>query len=452
MDQKRYVVMGAGEVGYHLAQSLSSQGHNVTVIELAEAKYVRVSDQLDVLAVHGNGAHPPVLAAARVKNCDLFMAVSSNDEANLAAALLAKNMGALRTVARVSVAEEVINYRKSYEDVFGVDLLLSTQLLTTTRILNKIRGHNTVAVEYLADGKVQLRKVMLDDNSPLTQRPLSEVGLPRDVLVVAYYRGDELIIPSGADRAQAGDEALLLGSTAQIAAAERQICSLPVTLGGVTMAGAGATAETVAQMLAPLDVPVKVIEHDRARAQELASRFPKFQIIHGDVTDLSLMKAERIHQSQTFVALTGNDESNLLASLLAQEIGVPQVLALVQRTETAQLWRRLGLEQVFSPRVLAYDRIQAYIEHGYSAHIVSLQKGAAQVIERRLISSSPAAGLKLSELKPPRGLIVAAVTRGDRVFIPHGGDRLEVDDQLTLFVHEDELGTVQSLFPGTGVV
>jgi len=107
---------------------------------------------------------------------------------------------------------------------------------------------------------------------------------------------------------------------------------------------------------------------------------------------------------------------------------------------------------VFSPRVLAYDRIQAYIEHGYSAHIVSLQKGAAQVIERRLISSSPAAGLKLSELKPPRGLIVAAVTRGDRVFIPHGGDRLEVDDQLTLFVHEDELGTVQSLFPGTGVV
>jgi trk system potassium uptake protein TrkA len=166
------------------------------------------------------------------------------------------------------------------------------------------------------------------------------------------------------------------------------------------------------------------------------------------MTDLSLLQAERVSQAETFVALSGNDESNLMASLMAQELGVDQVLAMVHRTETTQLWKRLGLQQVFSPRLLAYEKIQEYINSGYSPNIVSLQKGAAQVFERRLAEASPAAGVTLAEMKPPRGLIVGAVKRGDRVFVPHGNDRLEVGDLVFLFVHEDELDTARLLFPG----
>ena len=148
--------MGAGEVGFHLAQTLSQEGQNVAVIELDPAKQDRIEEELDVQIVSGNGAHPPVLEAAGVADCELFMAVSSSDEANLAAATLAKHLGAQRVVVRVGVAEEVVTYRRLLEKVFGVDLLLSTELLTTTRVLNEIHGHNTVAVEYLAGGRVQL--------------------------------------------------------------------------------------------------------------------------------------------------------------------------------------------------------------------------------------------------------------------------------------------------------
>jgi len=448
MGQKRYVVMGAGEVGYHLAQTLSEQGKDVAVIELDPVKQIRIEEELDVQVVNGNGAHPPVLEAAGVANCELFMAVSSSDEANFAAATLAKHLGANRVVVRVGVAEEVITYRRLLEDVFGADLLLSTELLTTTRVLNEILGHDTVAVEYLAGGKVQLRKIHLDKDSPLVQEPLRDVQLPRNSLIVAFFHGDELTIPGGDDQAEPGDDALLLGTADIIDQAELAVTTNKKVLGSVVIAGGGDTGEAVAKALEPLKLRVKIIERDSKCARTLSAKFPRFQIIHGDATDMSLLKAERIALDQTFVALSGNDESNLMSCLLAQELGVPQVLALVHRAETSHLWRRLGLQETFSPRVLARERIEEYIDSGYSSNIVSLQSGTAQVLERVLATASPAAGVTLAEMKPPRGLIVGAVQRGEKVFVPHGPDRLEAGDLVILFVHEDELNTVRLLFPG----
>ncbi len=448
MESKRFVVMGAGEVGFHLARTLSNEGHDVTVIERDARRRERIEDELDVLVVGGNGAHPQVLKAAGVASCDLFMAVSSSDEANLAAARIAKHYGAERCVVRMGIAEEVITYRRLLEELFGVDLLLSTQLLTTIRILNQIRGHNTMDVEYLASGRVQLRRIHLDAESRLTRHPLRDARLPAGSLVVAYFRGDSLVIPGGDDIAQPGDDALILGTADAIEAAELHVSSAPIEKGTVVLAGAGSTAVAVAQALEGHDVPVKIIERDRGRARELADQFPRFEVLHGDMTDISLLRAERISRAHTFAALCGNDESNLMACLLAQEEGVPQVLALVQRTETSELWRRLGLEQVFSPRALAYHRVRDYIDSGFSSNIVSLRRGAAQVIERFLAPASPAAGVTLAEMKPPRGMIVGAVARGEKVFVPRGNDRLEAGDLVILFVHEDELDTVRLLFPG----
>ena len=448
MERRRYVVMGAGEVGYHLARSLSQEDHDVVVIDRDPARVERIGEELDVLVVQGNGAHLPVLEQAGVGQANLFMAVASSDEANLSASLLAKRLGAERSVVRVGAADEVISHRQVYEEVFRVDLLMSTQILTTNRILNLIRGHNTVAVETFAGGKVQLRKIHLREGSPLTEKPLKEVNLPADTLVVALFRGEELIIPGGDDRAEAGDQALILGSTEVISKFERMVTDRPERLGLVVIAGGGATGVTVARALEGLDVEVKFIERSRERCRELATAFPAFEVLHGDATDLNLLKAERIDRAKTFVALSGHDDTNLMATLLAQELGVEQVVALVNRGETSHLWERLGLLQVFSPRALAYERVREYIDSGYSVNIVSLRHGAAQVLERRLYEASPAAGVTLAEINPPRGLIVGAVVRGRKVFVPRGADRLEVGDLVTLFVREEELGTVQLLFPG----
>jgi trk system potassium uptake protein len=440
--------MGAGEVGFHLARVLALEGHHVTVIEPNPERQRRIEEELDVLLVGGNGAHLPVLQQAQAGRCDLFIAVSSSDEANLAASLIAKRLGAARSIVRVGSAEEVIEHRRAYEDLFAVDLLISTQLLTTTSILNQVRGHNTVAVEHFAGGKVQLRKIHLESDSPLVRAPLRDLKIPDGSLVTALFRGDELIIPSGDDQARPGDDALILGRTDVIDRFERMVTRRPESLGLVVLAGGGETAYTVARALERLEVEVKIIEVERQRAERLAARFPRFQVLHGNATDSALLRAERIGEADTFVALSGSDETNLMACLLAQELGSRRQIALVQRGETTRLWRQLGFEGVLSPRSLANERIHEYIEGGYSANIVSLRHGAAQVVERRLYPASPAAGVTLAEMSPPRGLIVGAVVRDGRVFVPHGGDRLEVDDLVILFVREEELTTVQLLFPG----
>jgi trk system potassium uptake protein TrkA len=175
---------------------------------------------------------------------------------------------------------------------------------------------------------------------------------------------------------------------------------------------------------------------------------PDFQVLHGDATDVSFLRAERLHEAKAFVALTGHDEGNLMASLLAQEMGIDKVIALVDRSETSHLWRRLGLMNIVSPRLLAARRIQDYITSGFSSNIVSLEKGKAQVFERRLVAASPAAGVTLGEIKPPRGVIVGAVARGDKVFVPRGEDRLEIGDLVILFVQEEHVPMVHLLFPG----
>ncbi|RMH16946.1 MAG: Trk system potassium transporter TrkA [Acidobacteria bacterium] len=452
-DKRRYVVMGVGEVGLHLARTLSQHGHSVVVIEIDPIKRTRVEEELDVAVVGGNGAHVPVLKEARVATCDLFMAVSSSDEANLAAAVLARRLGAKRTVVRVGVAEDITTHRQLYEEVFGADLLLSTQLLATTHILNHILGHNTVAVEYLAQGKVQLRKIHLDDQSPLTRRPLREIELPEGCLVVAFQRGDELTVPSGDDVAQPGDDALILASTEVIGDVERRLSSRPRDRKVVVIAGGGRTGETVAQALLGQSANgrverVKLIERDLRRAQELAAQLPGVEVLHGDATDVALLRAEDVPRAQVFVALTGQDERNLMASLLARELGVPQVVALVQRGETSYLWRKLGLMEIVSPRAIAYQRIKEYVDQGYSANLVSLERGAAEVLERRLHEASPAAGVTLAEFNPPRGVIVGAVVRGERVFVPRGKDRLEAGDTVILFVQKAEMPTINLLFPG----
>lgn len=448
MDVKRYAVMGAGEVGSHLARTLSAEGHQVTVIDIDPAKQRFVEEQLDVRFVLGNGAHVPTLEAADVGNCDLFVAAGASGEANLAASLLAKRLGARRTVVRVADADEVRHYGNIYESAFEADLLLSTQILTTTRILNSVLGYNTLEVEYLAGGSVEVRRIHVEEGSPLHQKPLSEMGLPRGSLVLAFISEDGLEVPTGADRARPGDDALVFATGEVIDEVERLVSTRSRSVGQVVIAGGGSTAHAVAEGLERQARSIKIIEADRGRAEALAARFPDYEIIHGDATDASVLSSEAVGNARAFIALTGNDQTNLMACLLAQELGVEQITALVQRSNTSSLWRKVGLVDVVSPRMVAAERIQSYIENDYDAHIVSFDNGEAQFMQRRVVEQSPVVGLRLDSIEIPQGLIVAAVLRGGKVTVPRGDHVLEEGDEVIVFVRESEAGLAQLVFPG----
>lgn len=448
MDVKRYAVMGAGEVGRHLARTLSAQGHQVTLIDNDPSVQQFVEEQLDVRFVLGNGAQVPTLEAADVASCDLFVAACSSDEANLAASLLAKRLGARRAVVRVASSKDVRHYGKVYEAAFQADLLLSTQILTTTRILNSVLGYNTLEVEYLAGGSIQVRRIHVEAGSPLHEKPLMEIGLPRGSLALAFISEEGLEVPTGADRARPGDDALVLATSEVIDEVEQLVSTHSRRAGQVVIAGGGSTAHAVAEGLEHAVHRIKIIEADRARAEALAARFPDYEIIHGDATDSSVLTSESVGSARAFIALTGNDQTNLMACLLAQELGVEQITALVQRSNTSSLWRKVGLVDVVSPRTVAAERIQAYIESDYDAHIVSFENGAAQFMQRRVVAQSPVVGLRLDSIEIPQGLIVAAVLRGGKVTVPRGDHVLEEDDEVIVFVRESEAALAQLVFPG----
>ena len=448
MTSRQFVVMGAGEVGRYLARTLSEEGHRVTLIDRDPAKRQMVEEQLDVAFVLGNGAHVPTLEAADVASCELFVAASSSDEANLAASLLAKRLGAQRSVVRVATSEDVTRYGRIYESAFHADLLLSTQLLTTTRILNSVLGYNTLEVEYLAGGAIQVRRTQVDAGSALHQKRLADLHLPRGSLVLAFISSDGLTVPSGNDRAEAGDDALILATSDVIDELERRVSGHAQRVGQVVIAGGGETALAVAAGLERSVQTIKIFELDRRRAEDLAARFPRYEILNGDATDLAVLASEGVGHARAFIALTGNDETNLMASLLAQELGVQQITALVQKSETSSLWRKIGLVDVLSPRTIAAERIRNYIESHFESHIVSFENGAAQFLQRRVVTQSAAAGARLQDIEIPQGLIVAAVLRGGQTIVPRGDQRLEIGDEVILFVQKDEASMANLLFPG----
>ena len=448
MTADRYVVMGAGEVGIHLARTLSGDGHDVTLIDNDPSKRQLVEEQLDVGFVLGNGAQVPTLEAAQVADCALFVAASSSDEANLAASLLAKRVGALRTVVRVATSEDVTKYGRIYESTFEADLLLSTQLLTTTRILNSVLGYNTLEVEYLAGGAIQVRRIHVEAGSPLAERRLADLDLPRGSLVLAFVSGDRLVVPTGSDRARAGDDALILATSEVIDEVERRLSQRSRRLGLVVIAGGGSTARTVAAGLERQARTIRIIESDRGRAEALAAEFPGYEIVHGDATDMSVLASEGVGSARTFIALTGSDESNLMACLLAQELGVGQLAALVQKSETSSLWKKVGLVDVVSPRTLAAERIRNYVEHHYEPHIVSFENGAAQFMQRRVEAQSPCAGERLRDIEIPQGLMVAAVLKHGKAIVPSGDFGLETGDEVILFVRQEEAAVANLVFPG----
>ena len=448
MDERRYVVMGAGEVGRYLARSLSADGHNVTVIDNNPDKRSVVEDQLDVAFVLGNGSHIPTLHAAHVDRCDLFIAASSSDEANLAASLLAKSVGAPKTVVRVKTSQDITQFGRVYERNFRADLLLSTQLLTTTKILNHLLGYNTLEVEYLAGGALQVRRIAIEEGSILAEKPLAEAQLPKGSLVLAFISEDRLTVPTGRDRAAVGEDALVIGSPHAIDEFERMVSRHSRSLGLVIIAGGGATAEVVISGLSGQATRIKVIESNRRRAEELAALFPKHDIVHGDATDMSVLSSEGVKNAKSFIALTGNDETNLMACLLAQELGVSQLTALVQKSDTSSLWRKIALLDVVSPRTIAAERIRAYIKGNYESHIISFSSGSASFVHRKVFAQSPAAGGLLENIEIPQGLIVAAVVRDGRASIPRGDFQLEIGDDVVLFIRQEEAPMAQLLFPG----
>ena len=442
------VVVGMGQVGRHVVRTLEWEKHDVVAIDVDPAALRYVESHHDVATLLGYGASQEVLENAKVSEADLLVAVTDHDEVNLIAALAAKQMGTKRVIARVQGPEWTGNSDRvegvSY-GLLGVDVVFNPRILLAQEVAKIAQSHGALEVVDIANDQIEVVQMEIGENHRVTHHTLTKLPLPDQVLVGAVVREGELFVPGGADVLLPGDRIYLLGLPEQLVEAE-DLFSHSKEARSVTIVGGGVIGEALARELVKIGAVVRLLERDADRATELGGLLAGVTVLVGDGTDMELLTDEGLTECDLFVAVTRADEANLMACLLAKRAGAQRTCSLVHRQDYVEIYRQLGIDVVLSARTVASDHILRYCRQTRLQTLMVLEDGAAEVLEILAPAEARIVGVPMRRLTLPRGALVVAILKGDRVVIPHGDDVVEVGDHVVVLCISSARPAIARLF------
>lgn len=431
----KIIVVGAGKVGYSVAQRLVKDEHDVYVIEQSPERIKNLENSLDVSLVQGNGSSLPLLREIGMDDVGMLIAVTDSDEVNLLACAVAKIAGIPRTIARVRDNDYLDAANKKVQDSLGVDLIINPEMVTAHEIMHVLQTPAALDVEDYASGAVRLMEFKMRHDVAYCGQTLKNITFPPSVLVVGILRNGEMIIPHGNSQLQAGDNVFFLGARDSIADIAKDFHELDRrAIKRVVLIGAGLIGRNLAILLAESGYIVKVIEKDMARCEQLAAMNDKVMVINGDGTNMELLEAEEISDNDVIICLTDDDKLNLLVALLAKHLGIPKTIVRVGRPEYITLMEQVGIDIVFSPRLLTSGEILRMVRRG--ENVISLstfEGGKAEAVEVELTINSPIVGKALRDLRLPGKALVGAVVHEGSTIVPTGNTVLYAQDHIVFF-------------------
>lgn len=439
------VIVGAGEVGHHLAGILSRDGHAVSVVDPDPSKARRMMESIDVQAIVGDGTRADVLTQAGASKADLVVAVTDDDHVNMISCMLSQRLGAKRRILRLKDTSLLEGYRFFYKQALGFDVVLSTQELAAEEILSVVRGANALSIDTFVDGRVQLRRIMLREESELTSEPIQNMRLPAGVLIAAIARGKKFFVPNGEDHLLEDDQVYIIGEGSDCDGFERMAGAKTTWNRSVVIMGAGGIGRQIVRSLKGIPgISVRVIERDPARARALAAQASDdVMILEGDATDLSLLEEERISGANIFIATTGDDEDNMVACHLAKALGVGRTVAMVNKASYIKIYDLLALDRAISPRLLCAKSILRFVRSGSPSAIAIIDDGKAEVLE---LTAKFSEGRKVKSMNFPDKAKIGAVVNGDSVRIPTGDTVIEPGDHVIVLTLPEALEGVEKIF------
>lgn len=448
------VIVGAGEVGSHLADILSREAHRVSVIDSDAAKVARLTEVHDCRVMRGDGTRADVLTLAGVPKADLFVAVTNNDRVNMLACLSARKLGAGKVILRLKDLSRVEGYHYFYKRALGFDVVLSTDDLASEEIVGTVREQHALEVENFAGGRVQLRRLRLDRESELTSGTISDLRLPPGLLITAVSRKDRFFVPTGDDALAQDDQLYLIGRTTDLDRFELLLGDPAESARkqgrrSVVIMGGGGVGCRIASKLDGLpEVSVRILERDAARAREIASTFSNsVMVLVGDSTDLDLLMEEHIGDANIFIATTADDERNMVACQLARSLGVTRTIAMVNKAAYRQIYDLLGVDLAISPRILCANRILRFVRSSSVDSVAVVADGRGEVLELE-VHLSGGKEKKVKALGLPRGSMVGAILREDEVLVPTPETTVKAGDHVILFTLSESLREVEGVFRG----
>ena len=450
----KIIIVGGGKVGFSLAQNLTKEKHDITLIDNDEETVEKVSNGADVICYVGNGASFNVLKEVGVSNADLLIAVTGSDELNLLSCLSAHKLGAKHTVARVR-NPEYANQLYELKGDLGLSLYVNPEKAAAEEIARVLRFPSATHVEFFARGHVELVSCRLTEDNKLNGEKLSDLKqkFGFNVLICAVDRDGELTIPSGNFVLQSGDELYLTGSPKEMLKAFKSAGLLKNPVKGVIISGASRITYYLCEALAKENLTIKVIEKDKDLAEDFASRVKNAVVLFGDAFDHEVLLEEGIAKTDAFVALTGLDEGNVLSALYAQQKNVGKVIAKINSDNISALTKNLGIETLISPKAVTTNQILTYVravaETEFNDNMISMYKildGRCEVLEFAPECEIPdLTGIPLSKLKLKSNLLIACIVRENHAIIPSGSDSILVGDTILVVTSNTQINSLSDI-------
>jgi len=448
VNHLKIIIIGAGKVGKQIADTLSSENHDVILIEKDEARRQIAQDNLDVLTILGNGANVRILEKAGIKETDMLIAVTNSDEVNMLACMTAKQFGVSKKIARIRNSEYLYANVLS-RDKLGIDFTINPERATAREIIKLLKSPKNVAqIQSFAGGKVKLIELRIDDNFPFINQQLKNIDFKYPILIAAIYRNDKIIIPNGEENIIANDNLYVLIKKENLINLDSIISNKPLLMQNVIILGGSKIGVQTSQILCKLGIKNKLIERDIDKCEQIAEKLNNTLVINGDGTDIDLLKSEGIETADGFVAVTGYDEDNLLVALLAKHLGAKKVIAKVDRINYVPILEKIGVDAVVNPRMTTASAILRSIRKGKIISLTLLKEGKAEVIELIVHSDAKIINTPLKNAKLPKNSIIGAIVRKNDVIIPHGDNIIQADDKIIIFALSSDIKKIERIFDG----
>jgi len=454
------VIVGAGQTGRHIASLLSKEGHNVLLVDTNPTRLEQATWNTDIGVQEGSGVDWQLLDDLLETSPELLVALTDEDSTNLVCCTTAKNLGYPRTIARVRDNRYLNRTRLDFGRLFNVDDFICPELLVANEIYKNMLTPEALRVETFAHGAVQLRTIMIPSTWRKSDVPLSQLELPKGMIVGVIKRREtgshdysarenaQIIFPHGDDVILPGDELTLVGETEVIGEVHSYFGVSQKTVKSVVVMGGSRTAVNLVKMLEKQDVSVRLIEQDRKKCQQLAEVLQRSTIINEDGTNLDFLLSEKINLADAYVVSTRSDELNVLAGLLAKEAGCDNVIIQLSNASYGPIASRLGLGYTASPRIIAGNRILAKALSGTLTTLVSLYEDRAEIFEISVSNDSSITGIPISELGPhlPKNFLIAVIQNRGRVMIANGNRIISPGDTVILLSDSKNRNELQKIF------
>lgn len=449
----KIIILGAGQVGSNLAESLVAENNDITVIDLDAARLALLQDRFDLRTVRGHAAHPSILKKAGAEDADMLVAVTQSDETNLVACRIASTLFNVPTrIARIRSNDFLALEGDFLAEHFGVNDVISPEQEVTDTLRRLIEHPEALQVLDFADGRVRLVAVRAYHGGPLVGHELQDIKrhMPDlDCRIPAIYRRDRGIVPKGITVIEPGDEVFLLARKQDIPSVMRELRRMEQPVKRVMIAGGGNIGRRLAARI-ERDYDVKVIDHNKTVSNLLAEQLHRTLVLQGDATDEDLLEQENIESIDVFCALTNDDEDNIMSALLAKRMGAQRVIALINRSAYVNLVQGGEIDIAISPAQATVGPLLSKIRRGDMAAVHSLRRGAAEVLEIVVhgdTKTSKVVGRRIGDVALPEGASIAAIIRGEDVVIAHHDTLVEAEDHLIVFaLNKRIIPKVEKLF------